>query len=59
MGKPFEELACIRGKGLDIAALGLGVEGIKGQRRFSGTGWTCHHHETSGREIEIDVLEVM
>ena len=36
----FQKLAGIGGKRLDVAALALGIDGVKRQRRFAGPGHT-------------------
>jgi hypothetical protein len=55
----FQELAGVRRQALHVAALSLGVDGVEGQARFSGTGKTGHDHELVLGNVDGDVLQVV
>ena len=54
-----QKLPGIGRKGFDIAALALGKDGVKRQRRFSRTGEAGENHHLVARDLEIDVLQIM
>ncbi len=53
------ELPGIGGKGFDIAALALGVKGVKSKGGFSGAADTGHHCYLVEGYIEVQVLQVV
>ena len=55
----LQELARIGRKRLHIAALALGIDGVKGQRRFARSRQPGDHHQLAARNIDRYVLEVM
>ena len=55
----IEELARVRRKRFDIAALAFGVEGIEGEGAFARTAQAGDDDQLIGREVEIEVLEVV
>ena len=54
-----EELAGVGGKGLDITALALGVDGVEGQAALAGTGDAGDNDELIPRDRDVDILEVV
>jgi len=56
---PFEELAGVRAKGFGIAALALGVEGVKGEGGFSRTGGSGQDMEHAQGKVEGEVTEIV
>ena len=56
---PLEELSGVRGKGLDVAALALGVEGVEGERGLARTADAGDDDELVERHVEVDALQVM
>ena len=54
-----EELAGVGGKGLDVPALALGVDGIEGEGALAGAGYPSNHHQLVARDGDVDVLQVM
>jgi hypothetical protein len=54
-----EELARVGREGLDVAALAFGVERVEDQRRFARAGHAGHDHEFAGRDVEVEVAEVV
>jgi len=54
-----EELARVGRKGLDVAALALGEEGVKGQRAFAGTAQAGDDDQLPEGEIEVKILEIV
>ena len=51
-----EELACVGTQALYIAALPLGIERIKRQRRFAATAHTCNHNKLITRYVHAYML---
>ncbi len=43
----------------EVAALGLGIEGAEGQRRFARAGYPGEHHQGIAGDIHVDVLQVV
>ncbi len=54
-----EELAGVGGKGLDVAALALGIDGVEGERRLAGAGQPGDHHQLVARQGDVDVLQIV
>ena len=54
-----QELARIAAQALDIAALALGEDGVKRQRRLARAGQTRDDHQPVARYLDIDVLEIV
>ncbi len=54
-----EELARVRGQGLHVPALSLGVDRVEGQGRLPGAGQPREHDQLVTRQVERDVLEVV
>ena len=54
-----EELARVGREGFDVAPLAFGINGIEGERRFSGTAGAGDDMEESAREIEVDAAEIV
>lgn len=54
-----EELAGVRGEGLDVATLAFGVEGVEGEGTLAGTAEAGDDDEAAEGEIEVEVLEVV
>ena len=54
-----QKLSGVSRKRFDIAALTLGVQGVKSQRRFSGTGQAGNDDEFVARYGEINVFQVV
>ena len=49
----------VRGEGLHIPPLSLGVDGVEGQGGFSGTGKAGHHHQFVPGDLHVHVLQVV
>ena len=45
--------------GLEVASLGLGIEGAEGERRLPGAGDPREHHQRVARNGNIHILEVV
>ena len=56
---PVEELPCVGAEGFDIASLSFGVNGVKGEARFSRATRPSHDNQRSRGEIEINAFEVI
>ena len=54
-----EELPGVRGKRLDVPALALGEDRVKGQARLTGPGQPGEDDQRVARQVERDVLEVV
>ena len=54
-----EELPCVGREGLDIATLALGIERVEHQRGFSRPGHTGHHHQLAGRNVDVEVAQIV
>src|SRR5262249_17465521 len=55
----IEELARIRREGLDVAPLAFGVKRVENERALARPGDAGHHDQLAGRQVEIEVLEVV
>ena len=55
----MEQAARVGRDRLEIAALGLGVEGAEGQRRLARARDAGEHHERITGDANVDVLEVV
>ncbi len=55
----LQKLPRIGREGFDIAALPLGIDGVKGQRRLSASRDSGDHRQAIVRNFEIDVLQIM
>ena len=51
-----QKLARIAGKGLDVAALALGVDGVEGKARLARAGKPRDDDELVARDVDVDVL---
>ena len=49
----------VGGEGLDIAPLSLGIDGVKGQRRFAGPGKARHHHQFVPWNRHVDIFQIV
>jgi hypothetical protein len=54
-----KELAGIGRQALDIAALSLGIDRIKGEAGLARTGKPGNHNQLVARNVHVDVLEVV
>jgi hypothetical protein len=54
-----EELARIGGKGLDVASLPLGVDGVEGQRGLPRTGEAGEDDQFVAGQLDREVLQVV
>src|SRR6266481_3546258 len=54
-----EELARVGGEGFDVAALALGINGVKGEGGFAGAGKAGDDGEGVAGDFDADVLEVV
>ena len=54
-----EELPRVRREGFHVAPLAFGVQRVEHQRRLSRTGHTGDHDEFAGRDLEVEVLQVV
>jgi hypothetical protein len=52
----LQELPGVGRQRFDVAALALGVQGVKGERGFAGAGQAGDHDELVARQVEVDVL---
>jgi len=60
--RPFhlvEKLPRVSGKRLNVTTLSLGIQGVKGERRFAGTGETRDNGQRVTGNLEADVLEIV
>jgi hypothetical protein len=55
----LQELAGIGRQRLDVAALAFGIDGVEGQRGFSGAGQAGEHHESVAGNLDVDVLQIV
>ena len=51
-----QELSGIAGERLHVASLSLRIDGVKGQRGFSGTGKSRKHHQLVPGDVHIDIF---
>ena len=54
-----EELPCVRGERLHVAALALGVDRVERERGLAGSRQAGEHDQAIARKVEIDVVEVV
>jgi hypothetical protein len=54
-----EELARIGRKGLDVAALAFGVDGVEGQRAFARAGKARDHGKRVAGDAHVDVAQIV
>ncbi len=57
--KPGEELPGVGRKGLDVAAVALCVERVKGERALARTAGAGHDDQLLERKVEVDGFQVM
>jgi len=55
----LQELARVGRKRLDVAALSFRVEGVEGERGFSGARQPRDHDQPVSRQIDVQVLEIV
>ena len=55
----IEELPRVSGKGFDVAALALGVDGVKRERGFAGAGKPGDDGEGVARDLQADIFQVV
>jgi hypothetical protein len=55
----LQELTRVRGEGLDVAALALGVQRVERERALAGARQAGNHHQPMARQLEADVLQVV
>ena len=56
---PLEELPCIGGQTLHIAALAFGIQGIKCEAGFARARQTRDHHQLVPGQVQINVFQIM
>ncbi len=54
-----EELARVRGKGLDVAALALGVDRVEGERGLAAAAHARDDDELAERKAQVEALQVV
>ena len=54
-----EELPRVAGQRFNVAALTLGVDRVKRQRRFTRAGQAGEHHQLVARNLDVDVFQVV
>ena len=54
-----EEHPSIRGERLDITPLSFGIDGVKGEAGFTGTGKTSDDNKLIAWYVEVDIFQVM
>ncbi len=54
-----EKLAGVGGESFDVAALAFGVDGVEGERRFTGAREAGDHGEGVARDLDVDVLQIV
>src|SRR2546427_11994945 len=54
-----EKLARVGGKRLDITALAFGIDGVKGERRFSRAGKAGDDREAVPGDFDADVFQIV
>jgi hypothetical protein len=52
-------LSRVGGERLHIAALALGINGVKGERGFARTGEAGEYDQPVARDRHIDILEIV
>ena len=57
--EPLQELTGVSGEALQVAALGLGVEGIEDQAALAGTADAGDDGESAERNLDVDPLQVV
>src|SRR5262245_44345135 len=55
----LEALARVGGQRFDVPALGFGVDGVEGERRFARAREPGDHDQLVARDLEVDVLEIV
>ena len=55
----IKELAGIAGQAFEVAALALGIDGVKSQRAFSRPADARQDDQTISRQVDVDVLQVV
>ncbi|OQC05044.1 MAG: hypothetical protein BWX79_02369 [Alphaproteobacteria bacterium ADurb.Bin100] len=55
----LQELPCVGGKALHIAALALGVERVERQAGLARSRQPGDHHQLVARDVKVDVLQVV
>ena len=55
----LEELARVGGKGLDVAALPLRIDGVEGEARLAAAAKAGDHRQALARDVDVDTLEVV
>ena len=56
---PVEELAGVGREGLDVAALTFGIKGIEDQRRLAAARDPGYHDQLAGRDVEVEILQIV
>ena len=54
-----EKLARVGGKRFDVAALALGINRVKSERRLTGSGEPSDDSEGVARDLDTDVLQIV
>ena len=54
-----EKLARVGGKTLDVAALSLGVQNVKGEGRLARAADAGDHRESIERNLDIEIFEIV
>ena len=54
-----QKLPCIGRESFHVAALALGIQGVKHQTRLARAAGTGHHRQLAGANVEVEVFEVV
>ncbi len=57
--KHSHEVLGVRGKGVHVASLTFGVDGVEGQRRLSASAKAGDDHEFPSRDVYVHTLEIV
>ena len=55
----LEELSCVDGKALDVAALAFRIKRIEGERTLPRPRKPCENNQATAREVDGDVLQIV
>ena len=55
----FEELPCVGGQRLDVAALAFSIDGVEGERGFARTGNSRNDGQLAVRYVAVNIFEVV
>ena len=54
-----EKLPCVGRKGLDVAALAFGIDGVESQRRLAAAAHAGDDHQPVARNGDVDVFQIV